>query len=177
MEWTGARYADKPTVEVSTWIAAPPARVWTLVADIELMPRLSAELQSVEWLDGRSGPALGARFVGRSKHDALGEWETTSHIVEYDPPRVLTWAVEDPQHPTAIWRFTLEPKDGGTSLGEWMQMGPARSGLSFAIDRMPEKEQKIVFVRMREFEAGMAATLGSIKKLAESAQTSGKASL
>ena len=38
-------------------------------------------------------------------------------------------------------------------------MGPGRSGLSFAIDRMPEKEQKIVFVRMREFEANMAATL------------------
>ncbi|WP_372346530.1 hypothetical protein [Streptomyces sp. KL116D] len=33
-----------------------------------------------------------------------------------------------------------------------MQLGPGRSGLSFAIDRMPEKEQKIVFVRMREFE-------------------------
>jgi uncharacterized protein YndB with AHSA1/START domain len=172
MEWTGARYADKPTAEVSTWIAAPPGRVWTLVADIELMPRLSVELQSVEWLDGRSGPALGARFVGRSRHDALGEWATTSHIVEYDPPRVLAWAVEDPQHPTATWRFTLEPKDGGTLLGQWMQMGPARSGLSFAIDRMPEKEQKIVFVRMREFEAGMAATVEAIKELAESAQTS-----
>jgi uncharacterized protein YndB with AHSA1/START domain len=176
MEWTGARYADKPTAEVSTWIAAPPDRVWTLVADIELMPRLSVELQSVEWLDGRSGPALGARFVGRSKHDALGEWATTSHIVEYDPSRVLAWAVEDPQHPTAIWRFTLEPKDGGTLLGQWMQMGPARSGLSFAIDRMPEKEQKIVFVRMREFEAGMAATVEAIKDLAESAQTSEEAS-
>ena len=24
MEWTGARYADKPTVEVRTWIDAPP---------------------------------------------------------------------------------------------------------------------------------------------------------
>jgi uncharacterized protein YndB with AHSA1/START domain len=176
MEWTGARYADKPTAEVSTWIAAPPDRVWTLVADIELMPRLSVELQSVEWLDGRSGPALGARFVGRSKHDALGEWATTSHIVEYDPSRVLAWAVEDPQHPTAIWRFTLEPKDGGTLLGQWMQMGPARSGLSFAIDRMPEKEQKIVFVRMREFEAGMAATVEAIKELAESSQTSEEAS-
>ena len=36
-------------------------------------------------------------------------------------------------------------------------MGPGRSGLSFAIDRMPEKEQKIVFVRMREFETKMTA--------------------
>ncbi|MGW3872655.1 hypothetical protein ACWEC4_33940 [Streptomyces sp. NPDC005055] len=42
---------------------------------------------------------------------------------------------------------------------------------------MPEKEQKIVFVRMREFEANMTVTLEEIKKLAESAQTSGEASL
>jgi hypothetical protein len=32
---------------------------------------------------------------------------------------------------------------------------------------MPEKEQKIVFVRMREFEHNMTVTLGHIKKLAE----------
>ncbi|GAB2991740.1 SRPBCC family protein [Streptomyces pseudoechinosporeus] len=177
MEWTGARYADKPTAEVHTWIAAPPAQVWTLVTDIELMPRLSAELQSVEWLDGARSPAPGARFIGRSKHEAFGEWATTSHIVEYEPPRVLAWAVEDPEYPTAVWRFTLEPRDRGTLLRQWMQMGPARSGLSFAIDRMPEKEQKIVFVRMREFEANMTVTLEGVKKLAESARTSGEASL
>ncbi|HEV8623831.1 MAG TPA: SRPBCC family protein, partial [Acidimicrobiia bacterium] len=60
MEWTGARYADKPRVEVRTWIDAPPARVWALVSDIELMPRTSTELQSVEWLDGVTGPRVGA---------------------------------------------------------------------------------------------------------------------
>ncbi|MER5220604.1 SRPBCC family protein [Streptomyces flaveus] len=177
MEWTGACYADKPTVEVHTWIAAPPAEVWTLVSDIELMPRLSPELQSVEWLDGGGGPALGARFIGRSSHESLGEWATTSHIVECEPSRRLAWAVEDPLNPTAIWRFSLEPQDGGTLLREWMQMGPARSGLSFAIDRMPEKEQKIVFVRMREFEANMTATVEGIKKLAEGAGASGEATL
>lgn len=138
-----------------------------LVSDIELMPTMSQELQSVEWLDGASEPAVGAKFIGRSKHESLGEWATTSHVIECEPQRVFAWAVEDPANPTAIWRFRLEPENGGTELSEWMQMGPARSGLSFAIDRMPEKEQKIVFVRMREFEQNMAATLAHIKKLAE----------
>ncbi|MFF0290627.1 SRPBCC family protein [Streptomyces sp. NPDC005262] len=167
MEWTGARYADTPTAEVQAWIAAPQERVWELVSDIALMPRMSSELQSVEWLDGATGPEPGARFVGRSKHDALGEWATTSYIVEYQPPQVFAWAVEDPEHPTALWRFSLEPQDGGTLLRQWMRMGPARSGLSFAIDRMPDKEQKIVFVRMREFEDNMGITVDAIKKLAE----------
>ena len=167
MEWTGARYADNPTVQVQTWIDVLPGRVWELVSDIELMPTMSQELQSVEWLDGATEPAVGAKFIGRSKHESLGEWATTSHVIECEPERVFAWAVEDPANPTAIWRFRLEPKNGGTELSEWMQMGPARSGLSFAIDRMPEKEQKIVFVRMREFERNMAATLAHIKKLAE----------
>jgi len=48
-----------------------------------------------------------------------------------------------------------------------VQVGPGRSGLSYAIDRMPDKEQKIVFVRLREFEANMGATLAEIKRLAE----------
>jgi uncharacterized membrane protein len=168
MEWTGACYADTPTVEVRTWIDAPPERVWAVVSDVELMPSMSNELQSVEWLDGATVPAVGARFIGRSKHEALGEWATTSHVIECDPPRVLAWAVVDPDDPTAIWRFRLEPSGGGTELSQWMQMGPGRSGLSFAIDRMPEKEQKIVFVRMREFERNITVTLEHIKKLAES---------
>jgi Polyketide cyclase / dehydrase and lipid transport len=58
VEWTGARYADNPTVEASTWIDADPARVWSLVSDIQLMPTLSNELQSVEWADGADRPRL-----------------------------------------------------------------------------------------------------------------------
>jgi uncharacterized membrane protein len=167
MEWTGARYVDKPVVEVRVWIGAPPARVWEFVSDIELMPALSSELQSVKWLDGANGPVAGARFTGRSKHEALGEWETTSHVVEFEPKRLFGWAVGDPAAPAARWRFQLEPKDGGTELSEWMQLGPGRSGLSLAIDRMPDKDQKIVFVRMREFERNITATLEQIKALAE----------
>jgi uncharacterized membrane protein len=169
VEWTGARYADNPTVEVRIWISAAPARVWELVSDIELMPAMSSELQSVEWLDGADGPAAGARFTGRSRHEALGEWEATSYVVECEPERVFGWAVGDPVSPAALWRFRLEPKDGGTELSEWVRMGPGRSGLSLTIDRMPDKEQKIVFVRMREFERNIGFTLERIKALAEGA--------
>ena len=54
-------------------------------------------------------------------------------------------------------------------LEQWTQMGPARSGLSLAIDAMPDKEQKIVFVRLREFESGFQKNLAAIKELAETA--------
>ncbi len=167
MEWTGARNADKPTVEVSTWIDADPDRVWSLVSDVQLMPTLSDELQSVEWVDGARGPRMGARFVGHNEHDAFGQWSTTSQIVSFDQPHEFAWAVGDPDNPAATWRFRLTPRDGGTTLTYWMQMGPAPSGLSAAIESMPDKEQKIVFVRMREFETAIGKTLAAIKRLAE----------
>jgi uncharacterized membrane protein len=167
MEWTGARYADKPTVEVRTWIGAPRDRVWELVSDVELMPAMSSELQSVEWLDGATGPATGARFAARNRHDALGEWGSVSQVTEFEPEQAFGWAVGDAADPSALWRFRLEPKDGGTELSEWVQLGPGRSGLSLAIEQMPDKEQKIVFVRMREFERNMTFTLDRVKALAE----------
>jgi hypothetical protein len=167
VEWTGARYADKPTAEASTWIDADPDRVWRLVSDIELMPTLSSELQSVQWVDGAGGPRMGARFVGHNKHDAFGEWSTTSQIVSCDQSSEFAWAVGDPDNPAATWRFRLAPRDGGTALTYWVQMGPGRSGLSVAIDSMPDREQKIVFVRLREFETAIGKTLAAIKRLAE----------
>ncbi|MFD0364082.1 SRPBCC family protein [Nocardia sp. GCM10030253] len=168
MEWTGAKYADGPTAEVETWIDAPPERVWEIVTDVESMPEMSPELQSASWLDA-AGPAVGSTFVGRNSHAAFGEWSTTSYVVECDPLHVFTWAVQDPDNPTATWRFTLQPRDGGTQLSQWVRVGPGRSGLSYAIDQMPDKEEKIVFVRMREFETAMTGTVAAIKQRAEAA--------
>ncbi|BCI92112.1 hypothetical protein NIIDMKKI_73180 [Mycobacterium kansasii] len=45
--------------------------------------------------------------------------------------------------------------------------GAGPFGLSRAIDAMPDKEQKIVFVRLREFETAIDKTLAAIKRLAE----------
>ncbi|MDT8911768.1 SRPBCC family protein [Amycolatopsis sp. PS_44_ISF1] len=167
MEWTGARYADQPTVEATIWISGGPERVWPLVSDIRLMPSMSQELQSAEWCDGASGPGLGHAFLGRSKHDALGEWQTKSYVVEYEQPRVFAWAVGDRDNPASTWRFTLEPERGGTRLVQWARLGPARSGLSYAIDRRPDQEQKIVFVRLREWEKAMTATVAAVKDRVE----------
>ncbi|MGV1003808.1 MAG: SRPBCC family protein [Candidatus Nanopelagicales bacterium] len=167
MEWTGARYSDSPTVEVSTWIDATPERVWDVASDIHEMAESSQELQRVEWTDGAMGPGLGARFIGYNQHSSLGEWSTVSQVVEYEPMRVFAWAVSDPGNPSATWRLRMAPEGSGTRLWSWMQMGPAPSGLSLAIAAMPDKEEKVVFVRMREFETGMLATLDYLKRRAE----------
>jgi uncharacterized protein YndB with AHSA1/START domain len=167
MEWTGQVYADCPAVAAEIYVDAPPERVWPMVSDIFLMPELSSELQEVAWLDRVTVPAVGCRFTGRNANKYRGTWETVSTVVECDQPRRFTWAVGDPGHPMATWRFTLRPEGKGTVLEQWARMGPARSGLSFAIDAMPDKEQKIVFVRLREWEAAIQHNLAVIKERAE----------
>jgi len=51
-------------VEVQTWIDAPPHRVWEIVSDVELMPTMSSELQSVNGSMEPLGP--------RSERGSLG---------------------------------------------------------------------------------------------------------
>jgi uncharacterized protein YndB with AHSA1/START domain len=167
MEWTGQVYADCPAVTAEVYIEAPPERVWDMVSDIFVMPGLSSELQEVAWLDGATGPAVGHRFTGRNAHPEVGEWETVSTVTECDQPHRFAWAVGDPGHPSATWRFTLRPDGAGTRLEQWMQMGPGRSFLNVAIDAMPDREAKIIFVRLREHEAGIKHNLAEIKQRAE----------
>ena len=162
------RYADCPTVSVSTRVAAAPGTVWALVSDISLPARFSSELRGAEWLDGCAGPAVGRRFVGRSAHAASGEWETTSVVTKCEPDRCFEWSVTDAAYPSSVWRFTItDVGDGTVELEQWFQMGPGPSGLTRAIVAMPDKEERIVARRLSEHQANMERTLAGIKQLAE----------
>jgi hypothetical protein len=155
------RYADGPTVEVESFIHAPPDAVWALVSDVTIPVRFSAELEEVTWLDD-------TRFTGRSRHPAIGEWETTCTVVACNPESIFAWVVGDPENPSAEWRFSLNAEGSGTRLHQWMRMGPAPSGLNIAIDAMPDKEERIIARRLDEHRANMQLTVDGIKSLAES---------
>jgi len=154
-------------VEVTVTIAAWPDAVWALVSDIQLPARFSSEFLGAEWLDDVTSPAIGARFIGRNRHPAIGQWETTSTICDFEPGRRFGWVVGNTGEVSATWRFTLEPDGTGTRVTQWMQMGPAPSGINLAIDAMPDKESKILHRRLAEHRANMQATLAGIKELVE----------
>ncbi|MET8569490.1 SRPBCC family protein [Streptomyces sp. NPDC004783] len=175
------RYADAPATRCEVFVAAAAALVWEIVTDIEAPAHFSPELRRTEWLDGAVAPAPGARFAGHNQHPVLGTWRTVSQITELDPERAFAWCVldadgrfgtaaPDPAEPMATWRFALAPQAGGTLLRQTVRIGPGRSGLSAAIDRMPEKEEHLVAHRLRELREGMHATLNGIKAAAERRQ-------
>ena len=160
------RYSEGPTAESTVLVDAPPESVWPLVTDIHLVAESSEELQEVAWIEG-DGSGLGHRFRGRNRHPKAGEWETVSQVTEYEPGRAFGWTVMDPANPTAVWRFELSPADEGTEVRQWARMGPGPSNLTGIIAAMPDKEERIVAGRLREWQASMERTLAFIKERAE----------
>jgi uncharacterized protein YndB with AHSA1/START domain len=167
VEDTGPRYADCPSTEADIVIDAPAAVVWDLVTDINMPARYSNEFKGAEWLDGVTHPQVGARFQGANAHPALGSWQTTCTVIEYEPERSFAYVNGEPEEPMTTWRFRLEPAGQQVRLIQSAQIGPARSGLSLAIDAMPDKERRIVARRLREFQVNMAANLAGVKAFAE----------
>lgn len=157
--------ADQPGTWVEIDIAAPVERVWGLVSDIELPARFSEEFQGASWLD--EGPAPGARFIGRNLHPAIGEWEVDCFVEDCEQGRRFGWANGDPSNTGARWRFELGPTAEGTRLRFAMSMGPGPSGISMAIEAMPEKEPRILARRVAEHHANMTRTVAGIRDLAE----------
>ncbi len=162
------RHADRPTIEEHIDIAASPEQVWPYASDIALSVGVSPELIGVEWASGEGdAPCVGRQFVGTNTNQYYGRWQTTSTVIECDEPRVFGWVVGDPANPNTTWRYTLSATDGGTRCTQWMQLGTGPSGLGTAIDRMPDKEERIVANRMTQFRDWMRTNLETIKQRAE----------
>lgn len=161
--------SDLPTVEVEILIHASANRVWDCVTDLNLVGAWSPEYQGGEWIEGATGPAVGARFTGRNKRGER-EWESTSTVIEATPGQTFAWAVGgDPNHPAATWRFDLTPEGDGTRVRQHVQMGPGPSGLTAAIAAKPDREADIINARIKEHTRNMQATLDGLKAHAESA--------
>lgn len=160
------RMSEQPSVDVEMYIAAAPQHVWSLATDLVLMGQWSPEYQGGEWLDGATGPLVGARFKGRNKRQER-EWESVSTITAAEPGKVFAWAVSDPKNPAASWRLTMAPEGSGTRVVHHVTMGPGPSGLTAAIAQRPEREEAIVAARVTEHRRNMQATLEGLKKAAE----------
>jgi hypothetical protein len=162
------RYRDQPTIEVTQRVRCDVPTAWRLVTDINLPARCSSELQAVEWLDDANAVAVGARFRGRNKHEAFGDWATVCEVVEVEEERRWVYNVGGPECVSATWGFEVEPATGGVLIRQWGRLGPGPSGLTPAIVAQPEKEARIVSRRLAEWQQNMTANLEQIRLQAES---------
>jgi uncharacterized protein YndB with AHSA1/START domain len=110
--------------EVTVHMAAPAERIWELVSDVTQIGRFSPETFEAEWMDGATGPAVGARFRGhvRRNERRLVYW-TTCTVLACEPGREFTFAVGGAGD-SAIntWSYRLAPSGEGTDVTESFQL-------------------------------------------------------
>jgi len=108
---------------VTVHMAAPPDRIWELVSDVTRIGQYSPETFEAEWLDGATGPAVGARFRGHVKRNGRGPtYWTTCTVLASDPGREFAFGVGSSDKPINTWRYRLEAAGDGTDVTESFEL-------------------------------------------------------
>src|SRR3954465_11221116 len=103
---------------VSLHIAAPQAAIYALVADVTRTPEFSPEIVECRWLDGATGPAVGARFKGRNKMPNRPTFTNKPVVTVVDPGRTFAFSRTEPFGGTVEWRYEFTPDGDGTIVIE-----------------------------------------------------------
>jgi len=146
--------------EVTVHMAATPDEVWDLVSDVTRIGEFSPETFEGEWLDGATGPAVGARFRGHVKRNGRGPvYWTTCRVVAAEPGREFGFEVLTGGKALNTWRYVLRPAGDGTDVTESFRLAPTLSlRLYWAL---------LGWARGRTNRNGMRTTLERIKAVVE----------
>ena len=110
---------------VTVHMAAPPDKVWGLVSDVTRIGRYSPETFEAEWLDGATGPAVGARFRGHVKRNGKGPvYWTTCSVSACEPGAVFAFGVGAGDKPLNVWRYDIVPAGDGSDVTESFTLSP-----------------------------------------------------
>lgn len=147
---------------VTVHMAASPEKVWALVSDVTRIGEFSPETFEAEWLDGASGPAVGAKFRGHVKRNGRGPvYWTTCKVLACDVNRVFSFGVVMGDKVVNTWGYELAASGDGTDVTEFYDLA----------ESLPMKIYWAVAgkARGRTNREGMRTTLERIKAVVEKA--------
>jgi hypothetical protein len=149
--------------EVSTVVAAPPETVYALVADVTRTPEFSPEVTSCRWLDGATGPVVGARFEAVNTAASGKSWKNRPVVTVAEPGREFAFTRTETAAGTIAWRYRFEPAGDGTRVVESYEVERPVSRLGwFVIEKVFRGGN-----RREALNAGMRTTLERIRLAAE----------
>lgn len=119
---------DGRTVTASAVVAAPPAEVFALIANPHRHHEFDGSGTVQAAVSGPERLGMGDRFGMKMKIKL--PYRITNRVVEFEQDRLIGWC-----HPArAIWRYELEPVEGGTRITETFDFrkSPVAKGIELA---------------------------------------------
>lgn len=149
--------------EVTAHMEAPPEVVYELVADVTRMPEFSPEIRRCSWLDGATGPAVGARFVAVNQVARRPAWRNKPVVTVMEPGRMFAFARTEPFAGTVEWTYRFEPEGTGTRVTESYEVTRPVSRIGWLVigGLFGRKD------RVADLRAGMEETLERMRAVAE----------
>jgi hypothetical protein len=114
----------QPMISRSVDVAADPQEVWALVSDLPRMGEFSPENIGGHWVNGATGPAVGAEFRGTNRNGRK-QWSTNVRVVVCDPGRLFAFDVRTVFGIwVSRWAYEITPRGTGCRLTEhWYRVG------------------------------------------------------
>jgi uncharacterized protein YndB with AHSA1/START domain len=146
-------------LRAETTIAASPAQVWAVLADLDRMPELSPELVRMLPLT-RGGLREGQSYLGINRRRWVW-WPTRSVVVTVEPEKTLVW---DTKSSGARWIYELAPEGDGTRV---LHRRPVPSGITWLGRVFAPVALGGAEGHADELEVGMGQTLARLKAAVE----------
>jgi hypothetical protein len=106
------------TDTVERYIEASPEALYDIVADVTRTPELADEIVKCTWLDGATGPAVGARFKAINNSGRGPNWSNKPVVTVADHGREFAFSRTEVIGGTIEWRYRFVPEGSGTRVIE-----------------------------------------------------------
>ncbi len=154
---------DLTTDTVDRYIEAPPEALYGIIADVTRTPDYTPDIVRVEWLDGATGPAVGARFKAINTAGKGPKWSNKPVITVLDPNREIAWERTEKGGGTLEWRYRFEPEGTGTRVTETYEIARPVGRIGWFIIGTLGRDPD----RMTTMREGLHESLQRLKRVAE----------
>jgi hypothetical protein len=152
------------TDKVSRHIDATPEVLYALISDVTRTPEYSPEVVKCTWMDGASGPAVGARFRAINHAGRVPDWPNKPIVTIADVGRTFAFERTEVGGGTVEWRYSFESDGAGTRVTEsYTVLKPVNLLGWFIINTLAGLKD-----RQTDLHRGMTESLDRIAAIVES---------
>ena len=148
---------------VSLHMRATPEKIYDIVSDVTRTPEFSPEILECTWLDGATGPVVGARFKARNKVPNRPSWNNKPVVTVVEPGKKFAFARTEAFAGTVEWTYEFTSDGDGTLVTESYDVTTKLSPIGwFVIGVLFARKN-----RRADLRAGMEQTLERLRAAVE----------